>query len=105
MVALLSAPARRDSHRLGPGTRSLIIKRSVAVADHKTSISLEDAFWAALKEIANLKQMTLADLVTAVDAERRQGNLSSSVRLFILDFYRSQLKQGELPNKRRQFGS
>ena len=60
-------------------------------AGHKTSVSLEDAFWNGLKEIASGRNITLSDLVTAVDSERRQGNLSSAIRLFVLDFYRNQL--------------
>ena len=71
--------------------KSLVIKRSIVVAGHKTSVSLEDAFWKALKEIANSRGMTLSDLVGGIDQERRHGNLSSAIRLFVLDFYRNQL--------------
>jgi predicted DNA-binding ribbon-helix-helix protein len=67
------------------------VKRSIVVAGHKTSVTLEDAFWNGLKEIASGRNITLSDLVTAVDSERRQGNLSSAIRLFVLDFYRNQL--------------
>src|SRR5262249_13480326 len=70
---------------------SLVVKRSIVVAGYKTSVTLEDAFWNGLKEIASGRNITLSDLVTAVDSERRQGNLSSVIRLFILDFYRNQL--------------
>ena len=73
--------------------KSSIIKRSIIVAGHKTSVSLEDAFWKGLKEIAVGRDMTLSDLVAAIDSERRHGNLSSAIRLFVLDFYRSQLSQ------------
>jgi predicted DNA-binding ribbon-helix-helix protein len=71
--------------------KSPVIKRSIIVASHKTSVSLEDAFWRALKEIATKRGMTLSDLVTSIDVERRQGNLSSCLRLFALDFYRTGL--------------
>ena len=71
--------------------KSLVVKRSIVVAGHKTSVTLEDAFWNGLKEIASGRNITLSDLVTAVDSERRQGNLSSAIRLFVLDFYRDQL--------------
>jgi predicted DNA-binding ribbon-helix-helix protein len=71
--------------------KSLVVKRSIVVAGHKTSITLEDAFWNGLKEIASGRNITLSDLVTAVDSQRRQGNLSSAIRLFVLDFYRNQL--------------
>jgi predicted DNA-binding ribbon-helix-helix protein len=63
------------------------IKRSIVVAGHKTSVSLEDAFWKGLKDIAEGRRTTLSDLVAASDTERRQGNLSSAIRLFVLDHY------------------
>ena len=71
--------------------KSLVVKRSIVVAGHKTSVTLEDAFWNGMKEIASGRNIALSDLVTAVDSERQQGNLSSAIRLFVLDFYRSQL--------------
>jgi len=71
--------------------KSLVAKRSIVAAGHKTSVSLEDAFWQGLKEIARGRNMTLSELVAAIDSGRRQGNLSSAVRLFVLDFYRNQL--------------
>ena len=77
--------------------KSLVIKRSVVVAGHKTSVSLEDAFWKGLKEIARVRDLTLSELIGAIDSEREYGNLSSAVRLFVLEFYRSQisdLKEG-----------
>ena len=69
--------------------KSPVVKRSIVVAGHKTSVSLEDAFWKGLKEIAGRRHMTLSDLVGAIDSQRQQGNLSSALRLFVLDFYRS----------------
>ena len=72
---------------------SPVVKRSIVVAGHKTSVSLEDAFWKALKEISTDRRMTLSNLVTAIDVERQQGNLSSCLRLFVLNFYRDQLNQ------------
>jgi predicted DNA-binding ribbon-helix-helix protein len=69
--------------------KSLVVKRSVVIAGHKTSVSLEDAFWRALREIAAARKMTLSDLVSSIDAERKQANLSSAIRLFILEFHRS----------------
>jgi predicted DNA-binding ribbon-helix-helix protein len=71
--------------------KSLVAKRSIVVAGHKTSVSLEDAFWEGLKEIARGRNITLSELFAAIDSERRQGNLSSAIRLFVLDFYRNQL--------------
>ena len=59
------------------------------IANHKTSVSLEDAFWKGLKDIANDRDVTLSDLVATIDTERVHGNLSSAIRLFVLDHYRS----------------
>jgi predicted DNA-binding ribbon-helix-helix protein len=70
--------------------QSAVLKRSIVVAGHKTSVSLEDAFWNGLKEIGVERHMTLSDLVAAIDAQRQHGNLSSAIRLFVLDFYRTQ---------------
>jgi predicted DNA-binding ribbon-helix-helix protein len=71
--------------------KSSIVKRSVVVAGHKTSVSLEDAFWIELREIAAGRHMTLSELVGTIDSQRQHGNLSSAIRLFVLDFYRNQL--------------
>jgi predicted DNA-binding ribbon-helix-helix protein len=73
--------------------KSPVIKRSIVVAGHKTSVSLEDAFWKGLKEIAAVRDMTLSELVAFVDSERQHGNLSSAIRLFVLDHYRSQINE------------
>jgi predicted DNA-binding ribbon-helix-helix protein len=67
--------------------KSPVVKRSIVIGGHKTSVSLEDAFWQALKKIANDRRMTLSDLVSAIDADRRHGNLSSAIRLFVLNQY------------------
>jgi predicted DNA-binding ribbon-helix-helix protein len=69
--------------------KSPVVKRSIVIAGHKTSVSLEDAFWKGLKEIAGERNLTLSDLVATIDTDRRQGNLSSAIRLFVLDHYRS----------------
>ena len=70
--------------------KSTVVKRSIVVAGHKTSVSLEDAFWNGLKEIARERHMTLSELVAEIDAQRQLGNLSSALRLFVLEFYRTQ---------------
>jgi predicted DNA-binding ribbon-helix-helix protein len=75
--------------------RSPVVKRSIVVADHKTSVSLEDAFWKGLKEIAARRLMTLSELIGTIDSQRQQGNLSSALRLFVLEFYRSQIPATE----------
>ena len=71
--------------------RSPVAKRSIVLSGHKTSVSLEDAFWKELKAIANARDMTSSDLVEVIDAERQHGNLSSAIRLFVLDFYRQHI--------------
>lgn len=71
--------------------KSPVVKRSIVIAGHKTSVSLEDAFWKGLKEIATSREMTLSDLVASIDTDRRHGNLSSAIRLFVLDHYRAQI--------------
>ena len=68
--------------------RSPVVKRSIVVAGHKTSVSLEDEFWRGLKEIAGKRLMNLSTLVDSIDAQRQQGNLSSALRLFVLNHYR-----------------
>ena len=75
--------------------KSAVIKRSIAVAGHKTSVSLEDAFWKGLKEIAGGHHLTLSDLIGNIDSGRQHNNLSSAIRLFVLDFYRKQLSRFE----------
>jgi predicted DNA-binding ribbon-helix-helix protein len=69
--------------------KSLVIKRSVIIAGHKTSVSLEDAFWSALKQIASGCDRTLSEMVATIDTGRANGNLSSAIRLFVLDRYRN----------------
>lgn len=69
--------------------KSPVVKRSIVIAGHKTSVSLEDAFWDALKEIAAQRNATLSDLVASIDSTRTQGNLSSAIRLFVLDYFRA----------------
>lgn len=69
--------------------KSPVVKRSIVIAGHKTSVSLEDAFWKGLKEIAINRDMTLSDLVASIDTDRHHGNLSSAIRLFVLDYFRA----------------
>ncbi len=69
--------------------KSPVVKRSIVIAGHKTSVSLEDPFWQGLREIAGMRNMTLSDVVASIDTDRHEGNLSSAIRLFVLDYYRS----------------
>ena len=75
--------------------KSPVVKRSIVLGGHKTSVSLEDAFWNGLKEIAGRRLMTLSNLVESIDTQRQQGNLSSALRLHVLEFYRSQIPATE----------
>jgi predicted DNA-binding ribbon-helix-helix protein len=68
--------------------KSTVVKRSIILAGHKTSVSLEDAFWEGLKDIAKAQRKTLSDLVGSIDTDRQYGNLSSALRLFVLGHYR-----------------
>jgi predicted DNA-binding ribbon-helix-helix protein len=71
--------------------KSPVVKRSIVIAGHKTSVSLEDAFWNGLKDVALSRRMTLSDLVGSIDTERQQGNLSSAIRLFVLEHYQTRM--------------
>ena len=66
------------------------------------SVSLEDAFWKAMKEIAGGRDMTLSDLVAEIDSKREYGNLSSAIRLFVLGFYHNQACEREKREKTRE---
>jgi predicted DNA-binding ribbon-helix-helix protein len=68
--------------------KSTVVKRSIILAGHKTSVSLEDAFWEGLKHIAKARRVTLSDLLGGIDTDREHANLSSAIRLFVLDHYR-----------------
>jgi predicted DNA-binding ribbon-helix-helix protein len=69
--------------------KSPVVKRSIVIAGHKTSVSLEDQFWDALKEIAANRRSTLSEIVASIDSGRNQGNLSSAIRLYVLAHYRT----------------
>jgi predicted DNA-binding ribbon-helix-helix protein len=76
---------------------SAVLKRSVVIEGHKTSISLEDEFWDSFKEIADERGMTVSALVGAIDGGRKHVNLSSAIRLFVLGAYRDQIASLEPP--------
>jgi len=81
--------------------KSPVVKRSIVVAGHKTSVSLEEAFWNGMKEISGERNLTLSELVGEIDGQRQQGNLSSAIRLYVLDHFRKravpQAKEGKAP--------
>ncbi len=65
-----------------------IVKRSVRISGHPTSVSIEDPFWTALRDIAFARGISLNALVASIDADRETGNLSSAIRLAVLAHYR-----------------
>jgi predicted DNA-binding ribbon-helix-helix protein len=65
-----------------------VVKRSVAVAGHRTSVSLEEPFWEALREIADRRGISVQALIGRIDAERGEQNLSSAIRVFVLGVVR-----------------
>jgi predicted DNA-binding ribbon-helix-helix protein len=67
---------------------SPIVKRSIHVNGHKTSVSVEDDFWNALKEISAMRRIRLSDLVSSIELDRQHANLSSVLRVFVLEHYR-----------------
>jgi len=76
--------------------KSTIIKRSIAIDGRKTSIGIEDDYWNSLKEIAHQRNETVSRLVTRIDKERKSANLSSNLRLFVLEYYQDQYASSEL---------
>ena len=68
---------------------SPIPRHTIVLARRKTSVSLEDAFLQGLKDIAKSRQMTLSDLVSSIDLDRERSNLSSALRLFVLNHYQA----------------
>ena len=73
--------------------KSLVVKRSMLIDGHKTSICLEDAFWECLREIAHGRGNSISHLVTSIDISRETANLSSCLRVFVLEFYKDQSAQ------------
>lgn len=65
-----------------------MIKRSVTIAGHRTSISLEEPFWEALREIAKKRDITLGQLISEIDKGYKGPNLSSAIRLYVLEVFR-----------------
>ena len=79
--------------------KSSIVKRSVIIDGHKTSVSLEAPFWLGLRQIAELQQLPLSGLLHAIDAGRDSANLSSAIRVFVLEHFRG-LATGEVAQQR-----
>jgi predicted DNA-binding ribbon-helix-helix protein len=84
---------------LGALMKSSVVKRSLVLGSHKTSVSLEDAFWIQLKEIAHNQRVTISNLVAEIDRTREQSNLSSATRLFVLEHVRNKDKRTEMATR------
>jgi predicted DNA-binding ribbon-helix-helix protein len=67
-----------------------VVHHTIRLGDRATCVTLEDAFWLGLKEIARGRRITLSNLVGEIAAQRKHSNLSSAIRLFVLEFYRSE---------------
>jgi predicted DNA-binding ribbon-helix-helix protein len=76
--------------------KSPVAKRSVVVGGHKTSVSLEEAFWDGLKEISGSRNTTLSGLISEIDSNRHESNLSSAIRLFVLGYFKNRAATGEV---------
>jgi predicted DNA-binding ribbon-helix-helix protein len=74
--------------------KSRVVKRSIMIAGHRTSVSIEEAFWRALKDIALSRRTALCELVASIDSGREHGNVSSAIRLFVLDHFQTRTGQG-----------
>ncbi len=84
----------RDGNSLGEAMKSTIVKRSVVIDGHKTSVSLEAPFWDGLRGIAQSRQLALTNLLRNIDQNRDGANLSSAIRVFVLTHFRA-LAHGE----------
>jgi predicted DNA-binding ribbon-helix-helix protein len=81
-----------------PARRSPVIKRSVVIRGHKTSVTLEDPFWSEIRRIAGSSGSSIAALLRSIDEQRRDANLSSAIRLFVLANARARaLAAGPVP--------
>ncbi len=79
--------------------KSSVIKRSIDIGGHKTSVSLEDEFWEGLRSIAELQHLTVSALTKRIDNERQNRNLSSAIRVFVFKHFQSQASATEIAPK------
>jgi predicted DNA-binding ribbon-helix-helix protein len=68
--------------------KSRVMKRSALVDGRQTSVTLEDEFWTALKEIAATQNVGISQLISTIDSQRQHINLSSAIRVYVLSYYR-----------------
>jgi predicted DNA-binding ribbon-helix-helix protein len=78
-------PSLKPVHVNGSGVKSPILKRSIVIAGHKTSVNLEEPFWLCLREIAEAQQASVSSVVADIEASSLGGNLSSAIRTFVLN--------------------
>jgi predicted DNA-binding ribbon-helix-helix protein len=71
--------------------KSAVTKRSVVIGGHKTSVSLEEPFWSEVRAIAEAEQITVSNLLRRIDRERTNANLSSAIRVYVLENVRNKL--------------
>ena len=71
--------------------KSAVIKRSIVLDGHKTSVSLENEFWDGLREIVVHENTTLSTLVGQIDHDRDSCNLSSAIRVFVFKHFRARV--------------
>jgi predicted DNA-binding ribbon-helix-helix protein len=77
--------------------KPVVYKRSVIIGGHKTSISLEEAFWREIRDIAAARGITVSALLREIDERRQTANLSSAIRVYVLEYVRAQADQARLP--------
>lgn len=80
--------------------KSSIVKRSIELHGHKTSVSLEDEFWNGLRDIAEKQQTPLALVLKTIDSERGLANLSSAIRVFVLNHFVARTRQSAAAQER-----
>jgi len=77
--------------------KSAILKRSIVLFGHKTSVSLENEFWEGLRLIADQQETTMSALLQQINTGRRYANLSSAIRIFVFDHFHALATAGQLP--------
>jgi predicted DNA-binding ribbon-helix-helix protein len=87
-VKLKAKPTGKGERWRASVAKSPVRKRSAKIGRHQTSISVEDEFWEGLKEVARERELPLNTLITDIHKRRQHANLSSVIRLFVLDHYR-----------------
>jgi predicted DNA-binding ribbon-helix-helix protein len=73
--------------------KSAVTKRSVVIGGHKTSVSLEEPFWSEVRAIAEAEQITVSNLLRRIDRERSNANLSSAIRVYVLEHVREKVRR------------